>query len=119
MNKPAVAAGRAAPALLWAAVIWWSSAQPGGLVALYPGVDKLVHGAVYAVLGLLLTLACPAATPAGALRAMAIGTAYGVSDEIHQYFVPGRAAEVGDVIADWCGVALAAGLAFRRHGGRQ
>jgi VanZ family protein len=30
---------------------------------------------------------------------------YGISDEIHQYFVPGRSADVMDVAADFVGAA--------------
>lgn len=111
-------AGRAAPALWWAALIWLFSSLPAAqLPPLFPHADKLAHGAVYAVLGGLLTLACPVATLAGAARVVAIGTAYGVSDEIHQYFVPGRTTEVGDIAADWLGVAGAVWLIRRRNGG--
>ena len=34
-----------------------------------------------------------------------IGTAYAVTDEIHQMFVPGRSCELRDVAIDSCGVA--------------
>ena len=37
-----------------------------------------------------------------------IGTAYAVTDEIHQYFVPGRSCEVRDVVIDSCGVLVGA-----------
>ncbi|MGB5540538.1 MAG: VanZ family protein, partial [Gammaproteobacteria bacterium] len=37
---------------------------------------------------------------------------YGVLDEIHQYFVPGRQADVLDVLADVSGGLLGAGLMF-------
>jgi VanZ family protein len=42
------------------------------------------------------------------LAAAAIATAYGISDEIHQHFVPPRQADVFDVAADAAGAALAA-----------
>lgn len=35
-----------------------------------------------------------------------IGTIYGISDEIHQYFVPGRFVEVLDVVADAVGTLI-------------
>ena len=45
------------------------------------------------------------------LRQLAIATlcvaAYGVSDEIHQHFVPGRNSEIMDVVADTAGGLLA------------
>ncbi len=43
-----------APALLWSLVIFWLSAIPGDALPRMPGwwnADKLIHGAVYAVLG--------------------------------------------------------------------
>jgi VanZ family protein len=41
-----------------------------------------------------------------------IATLYGVSDEIHQAFVPLRTPDVRDVIADATGAALALGAAW-------
>ena len=44
------------------------------------------------------------------------GTLYAVTDEIHQYFVPGRSCELRDMGIDSCGVlagVLIAGLAMR------
>ena len=35
----------------------------------------------------------------------AIGAFYAVTDEIHQYFVPGRSCELRDMLIDACGVA--------------
>ena len=35
-----------------------------------------------------------------------IGTAYAVTDEFHQYFVPGRSCEVRDMLIDSCGVLV-------------
>ncbi len=29
---------------------------------------------------------------------------FAVSDEFHQYFVPGRSAEFGDILADFAGI---------------
>lgn len=34
-----------------------------------------------------------------------VGTLYAVSDEVHQFFVPGRSCEVRDMVIDSCGVA--------------
>ncbi len=46
----------------------------------------------------------------------AIGAVYAVSDEIHQYFVPGRSCEVRDMIIDACGVAAGVAIVwYRRH----
>lgn len=71
--------------------------------------DKVAHFSVYAALGLML---------AGALRrqagrrlplvallvgAVALGAAYGVTDEFHQRFVPGRDPDIHDWFADLTG----------------
>ncbi|MEX2503086.1 MAG: VanZ family protein [Trueperaceae bacterium] len=94
------------PALLWAAGIWWLSAQsdpPGsGLELPIAHVDKLAHASLFGVLAALLRLA-----GAGPWRAVGLATAWGVIDEIHQMFVPGRTPELLDVVADATGALLA------------
>lgn len=79
--------------------------------------DKLLHAGAYAVLALLLYLALrrgwgvmPA--PAG-VAAWIVSVIYGVSDEYHQSFVPGRDPSMGDLVADAVGAAVAlAGVAL-------
>ena len=91
-------------------------------------VRKCAHFAEYTLLGwsLALTVAdylerLRGGQPGGSNRAkpgdlrgaqlMApwlIGTAYAVTDEIHQYFVPGRSCEIRDVVIDSCGVLVGA-----------
>ena len=71
--------------------------------------DKLAHGVEFGVFGFFL------------LRSMnhlygnefkiyvfvfLVGTAYGALDEIHQMFVQGREASMGDFIADSAGIVL-------------
>lgn len=94
-----------------AALIFGLSSRPGDEfpeVSL-PGADKVVHFALYAPLGGALCLALGgAAWPAAAGAAL-----YGVSDEVHQMFVPRRTPDVGDVAADALG-GLAGALAVRR-----
>jgi VanZ family protein len=76
--------------------------------------DKLIHAAEYAVLGALLALALSRTTElsAGLCVAIAwlIGSAYGVSDELHQWFTPGRHMSWGDVLADSAGSFAGAAL---------
>lgn len=67
-------------------------------------VRKAAHFSVYTVLGMLSL----AAVRASKLKlpyiiAPAICLAYAVSDEIHQYFVPGRSCEFRDVCIDFSG----------------
>jgi VanZ family protein len=41
-----------------------------------------------------------------AAAALAISVGYGVTDEIHQMFVPGRTSDVGDLLADAAGASI-------------
>jgi len=71
-------------------------------------IRKLAHFAEYAVLGLLVCY-CMRSFGANvkALRyAILICFVYALSDEIHQYFVPGRACRVYDMLIDTCGGAF-------------
>ena len=47
-----------------------------------------------------------------AAAAVVVATLYGISDEIHQYFVPPRQVEVRDILADALGASLAAGALY-------
>ena len=75
--------------------------------------DKLLHGVEYAGLAALLVLGL---THLGTMRlhramllAILLASAYGATDELHQYFVPGRSCDVLDWLADTVG-ALVGGL---------
>ena len=73
--------------------------------------DKVAHFGVYGLLGLLLARAFAGGSWAGytvlsGLQAWAAATVYGVTDELHQAFVPGRTPSVGDGIADTAGAVL-------------
>ena len=74
--------------------------------------DKSAHGLAYVGLGLLTTRASARGLPArlswrAALMAVAIVSAYGASDELHQLFVPGRTADIYDLFADMTGAVAA------------
>ena len=76
--------------------------------------DGLWHGAGYGLLAALLLRALAAArweavTGRTALLAAALATSYGVTDELHQWFVPGRTAEWSDLAADATGAAVVCG----------
>lgn len=91
------------PPVAWAALIFAASSVPNlRPEAGVPGVDKVVHFGVYTVLGLVLARAAGRR----AWLAVLLGWAYGLSDEIHQMFVPGRTPEVADWVADAAGVLL-------------
>jgi VanZ family protein len=72
--------------------------------------DKTMHFWVYAVLGALILRALARGTLSGctlprAVTAVLCSVLYGMSDELHQYFVPGRSPSVADVVADTVGAA--------------
>ena len=105
------------PAVAYMGVIWLVSSfeMPALPVGLVPWRDKGVHVVEYGVLGFLLAHAClrtwrgrvagHASLRIGAF-AILFGVLWGVLDEIHQAFVPGRSADVLDVVADTIGVTL-------------
>ncbi len=103
------------PALGMMAVIFAASSVPN-LTSLPGGVsDHAGHFAGYALLSALLIRAIASARWAGvtwpaSAAAVALSALYGVSDEWHQRFVPGRTAALDDWIADLLGAATAAGL---------
>ncbi len=120
------------PVLAVMAVIFTASgisdpgAPPGGMS------DKTAHFLAYAALGgaLMRALAggrAAAMTVRRLLLATLLATLYGVTDELHQHFVPGRTPDLLDVAADAGGAiagaasvaAVARLLSGRRQGPRQ
>ena len=101
-----------APVALYMGVIFYFSSQsdvsiPAGLT------DKSSHSMAYTALGILIVRARAGGLPArisarAAVAAVLLTTAYGVTDEIHQMFVPGRSAEMYDLAADAIGGAVGA-----------
>ena len=99
------------PVLLVMALIFYLSSlpDPGGP----PGgiSDKTAHFLIYGALGASMMRALAggraAAMPA-ILAAIVLTTLYGVSDEIHQYFVPPRTPDILDVAADAAGACAGA-----------
>ena len=95
-----------------AAVFWLSSLSD------VPGAhyfwDKLLHTVGYAGLGVLALRAFHGGferlRPAPPLYAALAVILWGISDEFHQSFVPGRNASAWDVAADAIGFALAFAL---------
>jgi VanZ family protein len=97
------------------AAIFWLSQQPSLPIPMkYPYQDKLFHGIAYFVLSLLLAHAVyPGSHKKRFALAFLIAALYGVSDEIHQAFVPGRDASGWDWLADAVGAWIGAFLYLR------
>jgi VanZ family protein len=103
------------PALAYMGFIFWMSSQIIRIPVELPGWltwDKLLHTMEYGLLGFLLMVGVrPLCRRAGAAVAIAaaLGFAWGVSDELHQSFVPGRNGnDPGDMTADLLGSTLGA-----------
>jgi VanZ family protein len=65
---------------------------------------------VYAILGALVLLSLPRGRRwwIGVAIAVAIASAYGITDEFHQSFVPGRVPDIADWAVDTAGALTAA-----------
>jgi VanZ family protein len=103
------------PVVLQMAIIFGASSlsNPGPL----PGgmSDKGGHFLGYVILSLVLLRALAGGRAGGitwrtAILAVVGSTLYGVSDEVHQYFVPGRTPDVVDVMADALGAGAGVAL---------
>ncbi len=112
--------GRWIPVALWTGVILTGTSAPAVPGASVPGLDKLGHFGMYAVLGLLTARAVRggAATPRALLVALAVIALFAAADEWHQRLIPTRSAEVADWFADVAGAGFGVGsfatLKFRR-----
>ena len=103
------------PPVLWAGFIFFVSAQPKetfvklGLSGLLLSIGG--HLVVYFVLMSLLVLALRLGSDAPQKWAYALSfllvALYGLSDEYHQSFVPGRTATIVDWIVDLIGAGIA------------
>jgi VanZ family protein len=104
------------PPLLWAAFILILTSIPGAHIPDPPfrNFDKVVHLAIYGVLGWLAARAAAnhsrVATPV--LIAIAVVSCFGAFDEWHQQFIPQRSMELLDWAADTTGAAIGAVLAM-------
>ena len=99
------------PATLWTVVIYLLSSQPSLPSPASVG-DKQAHALAYGLLALLCLMGLTGwrwrrIAGASLLGAFVLAVLYGVSDEFHQSFVPGRTPDLADVVADAAGAGLA------------
>jgi hypothetical protein len=97
----------------WAGLIFAASSVPRGSSIPMPGAgwDKVAHASVFAVLGGLATLALRAGGRSrrrAAVLATLLAIIYGMLDEVHQAWTPGRAMDADDVLADSVGAGAGA-----------
>lgn len=99
------------PVILWMSLIYFlSSLSFSNLPPMVTGTDKVVHMTIYAVLCGLMHRALrfqPSARIASMslILAFSMTPIYGISDELHQLFVPGRSCDIMDLLADLTGAA--------------
>ena len=107
------------PPFLYAALIFFLSSLPGKKYP-YPffSADKLLHAVEYAVLGYLVARALGYGLHEGKIlfiRSFAVCVLYGISDELHQWFVPYRVVSVMDILADSAGSVLGIGFYIKQR----
>lgn len=97
------------PPLVWAAIIFVESSIPGHVFPSTPhGADKLVHVAIFFILGWLSFRAfeyhsSELTSKMSLYLALVVTILYGFFDEFHQLYVPGRSADMYDMAADALG----------------
>lgn len=106
---------RACVPVIGMAVLWWSSSRVPGDEP-HSTARSLVHNSMhviaYGCVGAAVWLAWsrrPASEPQRfrSFGSWLVASAYGVVDELHQSFVPGRDCSMFDLVSDAAGAALA------------
>lgn len=104
------------PALVWMGVIFYLSGRTGAeLQSFFPFIEDFNPGHVGAYF--LLTLFYFAALSKNGHRlpyrkTIALCLIYGITDEVHQYFVPTRHPDIIDLARDMLGAGLALGTVY-------
>lgn len=105
---------RLLPALIWLALILVISSLPLAGWPLPGGLDKLLHGAQYSGLSVLVLVGLHANGARRlflrALAAVPIMAVLAAADELHQRWIPGRSADPWDLMADVAGIVAGAGI---------
>jgi len=111
------------PVLVWMLLIFIGSSTTGASVSENRTVDfaahKLVHLFEYSVLFILIQRAVKKSFSSilrlpSSILAFLLTIGYAITDEIHQFFVPGRDARLTDILID-AGAALLGWFAVRRR----
>ena len=99
------------PAIAWAVIIYLISSVPGSKIPKFAHLinDKIIHASIFFIFGLLVYRSLePRVKPETfnwTRLFISIGAViiYGLSDEFHQGFVPGRTEDILDATADSVG----------------
>ena len=95
------------PAAAYMALIWYLSSRPRPpipefLLLPFDPQRFILHFIEFAILGILLARLAFVETKLRGIRLLLVAVAftfgYAITDEIHQMFVPGRGADLGDLV---------------------
>lgn len=99
--------------LAYCAAIFYVSSmpKPPAPEVTFPGADKIAHFLIYGGLATILSFGLRLSNESIDLKFLflapiLIASIYGVSDEIHQLFVPNRSFELLDILADAAGATF-------------
>ena len=100
------------PLVAYWIILFIATTLPATSMPSFGVVDKVNHLLAYFILAILLFLTLlfqqkvPLSLNKAAAYALIICSLYGMLDEVHQIFIPGRSAEFLDFLADACGALL-------------
>ena len=102
-------------------IIFYLSHMPGDAIKLpmFPGIDKLAHVFAYGCLAGTFLYGLQPYTHSSNRSVIAIVVVlfciiWGIGDEFHQSFIPGRSVSYWDVVADGVGALLVIGYWFMK-----
>ncbi|RLA16692.1 MAG: VanZ family protein [Gammaproteobacteria bacterium] len=105
--------------ILYCTFIYWLSDQPSlPTPALFTHQDKLFHAGAYFIMAAFALRAFRhniSSLTLLVLTSLVFSSLYGLSDEWHQSFIPGRMSDVADWLADTVGAFLFLGLYRLKH----
>jgi VanZ family protein len=108
------------PLLAYAALIFYGSNQSQWLFEPpeFFSSDKVYHLLEYGIFGLLLARIIGeydffTSFQKKVIWVLVISFLYGLSDEFHQWFIPGRSATLGDILADSLGGGISGFIFFK------
>lgn len=110
------------PGIAWGVVILVITSVPGSAIPAgpeIPGLDKVVHGTMYGVLGFLVGNALLRERVAAWVLAGGVIAVMAAGDEWHQEWIPGRSAETLDWVADVAGATVGLTLSRAAHARRE
>lgn len=106
-------------------IIFYLSHLPGDVIKLPQifGLDKAAHLIIYSILAAAFLFGIKPFSHSSNRAAFVVTTIFfcilfGISDEFHQSFIPGRSVSVWDLVADALGGLLVAVFWFKRSGSK-